>query len=338
MTEQELKACIKEGACNLYVLYGAESYLVEQYARLIARQTVEPAFDAFNLQRFDGQSLPMDRLEDAVETLPMMAERKCVLVRDMDVAAGGERLLALIRQVPESCVLVFWQMSTPPQKKAWQEFLAAAGETGTVVNFERKTTADVVKLLVSGAKRRGCVLSPEDARYLVEQAGNDLNLLLCELDKLTALAVEGVVTRAVIDAAATKNLEAKVFNLSRAILQRQAGQAYSLLHQLAQQREEPVVVLGTLSSAYADIYRAKAALAAGEPATAPATDFPKSYKGKEFRLRNAARDGSRLSVAAVRDSLEILAKTDAGMKTGGGDGWTLLEQAVARLICRAEEG
>lgn len=339
ITESELKNRIKEGACNLYVLYGEESYLTEQYARMIARQTVEPDFDAFNLQRFDGQSLPLEQLEEAVETLPMMTDRKCVLVRDMDVTADSTRLIALVENLPDSCVLVFWQMTLQPdKKKAWKDFLDAANKVGTVVEFARKTDGDVVKLLVSGAKRRGCVLAPEDARYLVEQAGNDLLLLLNEIDKLTALAGEGgTVTRDLIDKAATKNLEAKVFDLSKAILSRHGTRAYSLLHQLAQQREEPLVVLGVLSGAYADLYRVKVAVAAGQSTTAPADLFPKTYKGKEWRLRNAGRDAAPMSVAVLRDCLELLARADTGMKRGG-DGWLLLEQTVAGLLRRAREG
>lgn len=341
MTETELKNRIKEGSCNLYVLYGEESYLTEQYARMIARQTVEPDFDAFNLQRFDGQSLPLEQLEEAVETLPMMADRKCVLVRDMDVAAADSgRLLSLVEQLPDSCVVVFWQMTLQPEKKkAWKDFLTAAEKVGTVMEFARKTEGDVVKLLVSGAKRRGCVLAPEDARYLVQQAGNDLQLLLNEIDKLTALAGEGgTVTKELIDKAATKNLEAKVYDLSKAILGRRPAVAYTLLHQLAQQREEPVIVLSVLSGAYADMYRVKVTLASGQPATALGDLFPKMYKGKEWRLRNAGRDAARLSVATLRDCLELLARADAGMKSGSGNGWLLLEQAVAGLLRRAGEG
>lgn len=337
LTEQELKKRITEDTCNLYVLYGQESYLTEQYARLLARRTVEPDFEAFNLHRFDGQAVSMEQLEDAVETLPMMADRKCVLVRDMDVPAAGDRLLTLVEQVPESCVLVFWQMTLQPTtKKAWQDFLKTAEKHGAVARFDRKDTADVVKLLVAGAGRRGCTLSPADAAYLVEQAGNDLQLLLCELDKLSALAVEGVITRGVIDAAATKNLEARVFDLSKAVLSRRADRAYALLSLLKQQREEPVQVLGALSAAYVDMYRAKVAVNGGVPATAPVTVFKTTYKNKEFRLRNASRDAARLSVPHLRQCLEILARADRGVK-GGGDGWLSLEEAVTRLLQKAGE-
>ena len=340
MTETQLKDRIKAGDCPLYVLYGAESYLTEQYARKIADATVEPGMDAFNLQKFDGQTVTLSQLEEAVEALPLMAERKCVLVRDMDATgAEADRLLELISRLPDSCVLVFWQMTVQPdkRKKAWQNFLDQAEAVGVVVNFEKKTPTDAAKMLVSGAKRRGCQLDPRDALYLVEQAGNDLNLLLHELDKLCALATDGAITRQSIDAAATKNLETRVFDLSKAILRRDAATAYALLHQLAVAREEPVAILGVLSSAYADLYRAKVAATAGQPADSLAADF-KVYKGKEFRLRNAARDASRMSVAMLRDCLDILAKADTALKLSHSGDRTVLEQTVTQLIRRAGEG
>lgn len=338
MTESELKALIKEGTCGLYVLYGAESYLTEQYTRLIARHTVDEAFEVFNLQRFDGQTVTPEELAEAVEALPMMAEKKCVLVRDADAGGtDGERLLRLLDNLSPYCVVVFWQMSVQPDKrKGWAAFLQKAGEVGCVMNFERKTVADAAKLLMSGAKRRGCALSAEDARYMVEQAGNDLRLLLGELDKLAALAGTGAITREMIDAAGTKNLEARVFDLSKAILQGKAEQTYDLLNRLFILREEPVAVLGVLSAAFADLYRAKIAVAGGQTAESLAADF-KNYKGKEFRLRNAARDAARLRTETLRDCLAILAETDTALKSGGADGRLLLEQAAARLICRIGE-
>ena len=339
MTETALRQQLKEGPRGLYVLYGEESYLTEQYARLIARQTVDEAADAFNLHRFDGQTLSLEQLEETVEALPLMAERKAVLVRDMDVAGEDtERLIAMFSELPEDCVLVFWQMTVQPdKKKGWQAFLKAAEKHGTVVCFDRKTPGDVVKLLVAGAKRRGCTLSPADARYMLEQAGNDLNLLLNELEKLCALATEGVITRESIDVVGTKNLEARVFDLSKAIFRGNCQQAFSLLQQLFIQREEPLAVLGALSSAYADLYRARVAQAGGGSVEALAAAFPKAYKGKEFRLRNALREGSRLDTTALRKALEVLAAADRGLKTGG-DGRVQLEQAVARLLALTAQG
>ena len=69
MTETQLKDIIKSGKSNLYLFYGAEGYLVEQYARLVAKYTVEEGFDAFNLQRFDGKDATIEQLEAAATAL-----------------------------------------------------------------------------------------------------------------------------------------------------------------------------------------------------------------------------------------------------------------------------
>ena len=334
MTETQLKETIKNGSSNLYVFYGAEGYLTEQYARMVIRETVEEGFDAFNLQRFDGQEVSVAELEDAVEALPLMTDRKCVLVRDFDPCGSeSDRFLKLVEAVPDSCVLVFWQMTVQPdsRKNGWKSFLKIAGEQGVAMKFDRKDPSDAAKMLVGGAKRRGCRLDVGDALYLVEQVGNDLNLLIGELDKLCALAGEGgEITKRMIDAACPKNLEAKVFDLSKAILYRRRQEAFDLLYQLRVQREEPIAVLGVLSGAFSDLYRGKVASASGMPAEVLARAF-KSYKGKEWKLKNAVRDSARLSVDTLRRCLDILAETDTTLKLRSGDEWVLLEQTVARL-------
>ena len=333
MTEAQLKDTIKKGEANLYVLYGAETYLVEQYARLIARQTVEEGFDAFNLHRFDGQEVDAAQLEDAVEALPLMSDRKCVLVRDYDVAPDHERVMKLTAQVPDSCVLVFWYVSAQPdgRKNVWKEFLKQAEQVGVVMNFARKDVSDAAKMLAAGAKRRGCQLDVADARYLVEQVGNDLNLLLCELEKLCALVPDGVITRRHIDDACPKNLETRVFDLSKAILRRRADEAYALLHQLRVRREEPVAILGVLSNAFADLYRAKVAAAGGLTAESLAADF-KSYKGKEFRLRNAERDVRRLSTDVLRECLSAILDADLSLKSSRTAPRIVVEELLAKLL------
>lgn len=335
MNETQLKETIKSGSANLYVFYGVESYLVEQYARMVVRETVEEGFDAFNLQQFDGGEVSIAELEDAVEALPMMTDRKCVVVRDLDPCSGdADRLLRLMEQVPESCVLVFRQMTVQPDKRknGWKEFLKIAEKQGVVMHFERKDVTEAAKMLAGGAKRRGCRLDVADAHYLVEQVGNDLNLLIHELDKLCALAGEGgEITRRMIDTACPKNLEAKVFDLSKDILYRRRQQAFDLLHQLRIQRAEPVMVLGALSGAFSDFYRAKAAVASGMSAESMAAHF-KSYKGKEWKLKSAARDCGRQTIETLRTCLQILAETDTALKLRSGEEWVLLEQTVARLM------
>lgn len=143
ITESELKKQIKEGRLQrVYFFYGEETYLSGHYAAQIAAKAVGgDELAAFNLQKFDGRDCTMEELEDAAEALPLMAESKCVVVRDYDAAGGGaanqERLLRLVSDPPESCVLVFWQDAVEADVKKnakWKAFAAAVEKRALVWN------------------------------------------------------------------------------------------------------------------------------------------------------------------------------------------------------------
>ncbi len=343
--EDTLKQHIKSGELlPVYVLYGEEAYLVGQYASKLCRRAMDgdDELDSFNLHRFDGLKCDFNEIEDAAEALPLMAERTCVTVRDYDVGTGDghERLLALLKEPNESCVLIFYYDAvkvSATKNERWKSFLAAAEKSGAVVKLDKRTPEEVVRMLVSGATRRGCSMKTDTARMLLEWCGNDLNLLMCELDKLAALADGGEIDRALVEKAATRNLESRVFELSKAILKGQYTTAYDVLHALFAQKEDPIMINGVLASAWADLYRVKTAEAAGQQPTAVATVYA-GYKGKEFRLRNAARDAARLSAATLREGLDVLAEADRRLKFTPADNHVVLEETAARLILLTRRG
>lgn len=343
--EDTMKQHLKtEELLPVYVLYGEESYLVGQYADKLCRRAMDgdDDLDSFNLHRFDGLKCSFDEIEDAAEALPLMAERTCVTVRDYDVGTGDAhaRLIALLEEPNDSCVLIFHYDAvkvSPGKNERWKSFLAAAEKHGAVVKLDKRTPEEVVRMLVSGAIRRGASMKTDTARMLLEWCGNDLHLLMCELDKLAALADGGEIDRALVEKAATRNLESRVFELSKAILKGQYTTAYEVLHALFAQKEEPIMINGALASAWADLYRVKVAEAAGEQPTAVAAVYA-GYKGKEFRLRNAARDASRLSVATLREGLDVLAEADRRLKFTPADNRIVMEETAARLILLTRRG
>lgn len=322
---------------GVYLLYGEERYMTAHYVRRIV-ELVTGGDDAggFNCRRFEGSD-PFSAVEEAAEALPLFAERKCVIVRDPSMAAdAAERLTALVTALPDTCVLVLYFDTVMPdtKKAAWRKLTEACAARGYVQACDRKSDAEVVRLLTTGAVRRGCTISGGNASLLLQRVGNDLYLLMGELDKLAALAGEGgEITREHILSASVQNLEASVFRLSDAIVRGDFDGAFAIVNALWSHREEPITVLSALSGAYTDLYRAKALEADGVPLQTGIDTF--GYRGREFRLRNAARDSKRLSAAALANSVELLAKTDMAMKSAPGDRRIMLEQAVVELILLA---
>ena len=119
MEKAALKKQLKEKAFSrVYLLFGEEPWLVRHYASRIAKEAVV-ALEEFNLQKFDEEA-SVDQIAEAVEALPMMSERKCVLVRNYNAEANASqtaKMTELLADPPESCVLVF-ACRTKPKRPA----------------------------------------------------------------------------------------------------------------------------------------------------------------------------------------------------------------------------
>lgn len=343
LTEAQWKKAAEKGELSgLYFLHGEEKYILASYIKKLLHKLEGAPFADFNLHRFSGDGLSVDKVADAVEALPVMAEKRYVLVSDLDVeklpAKELAKLYELIEAVPESTVLLIYQPTLSMDVKkiaAWKKFLTAVNKAGTSVPVAKREGAELEKLLCAFAEKQGSSLTRGDAALLIQLCGKELHSLLKELEKLCAYVGKGAITRAHIQSMAVKNLETTVFMLSKALVSGQYDKAYSLLDLLFEQREEPVAILAVLSSAYVDMYRVRACVQSGRSPSELTAWFP--YKGKEFRLKNAERDMRGLSLETLRQSLEILLETDLGLKGSRTGARLLMETLIARLLLVAEK-
>ncbi len=332
--EKELREELKGELRPVYLLYGDEAYLTAKYADAIGKAAVVEDMGGFNLQKFDGETASAEQLEQAIDALPLMAERKCVIIRDLDFTddAVAERILPLIENPCETTVLVLMYMRLQPTGKqaVWKTLRDTAAKVGGVVKFTKPTATEIAATLCARAARRNCVLSSANANFLIEQCGDDVLLLCNELDKLAAIADGGEITAALIKKAATQNLEAKGYELTKAVLYRKSDEAYGILDILLGQREDPIAILAILIGAFVDMYRMKVAGVSAEEVHGA---FPQMYgKSKVSRLTFAARDAARMTPEQLCEKLEILAQADTLLKSSRANPRFVLEQAIAKLM------
>lgn len=335
--ETEWKQMLKNGDFpRVCLLYGSEGYLKQHYADTVPKKCVTPGMEGFNFKKFDfGDGATVSQVLDAAQTLPAFGGKMCVVVRDcpLDALSGDDKaqMDEFLADVPDSTLLLFWQdtVEVNPKKSAkWRSVLSTVNKIGVSVPLDKLDRTALCKLLQSGAKKRGCSLERTEAAYLAEIVGNDLNLLLGELEKLCNYKT-GEITRADIDAVATKSLEANIFDLSKALTAGNCARALEILHKLFAAKEKPEMILGTLVGAYVDMYRVKLSLNGGERAEYPAQFF--NYKGKEFRLRNAARDAAKMDIRQLRGCLDMLSAADTALKSGVADPKITLERLLVQL-------
>jgi len=163
----------------------------------------------------------------------------------------------------------------------------------------------------------------------VQSVGGDLNLLQNELAKLCAFA-NGEITRTHIDQVCIKSIDAKSFDMVKAVAAGNGTAALRLLDELFQQKVAPQMLLGSLVANYVDLFRASVALQSGKRAEDPAKLF--DYKGKTFRLQNAGRMAQRMNPVQIKRSLDLLDQADRRLKSSGMNDRLVMEQCVIGLL------
>lgn len=343
-TEADFAAKLKNYAPHrVYFLYGGQNYLKKLYVRKIVEKTVESALADFNLNRFDGGAVSLDEISDAVEALPVMAERKCVVVNDLDAAklsaAEQGKLKELLASPPESTVLVFTTSDVVPDMKKsakWKTFIKLVDAVGDVVELGSRTAGDNNRFLKAIAEKNDCTISTENCHSLTARCGDDMQVLQNEMDKLCAYRREGEITSKDIVLCAIPVLDASVFDLSKLILKGDYQNAMQNLSELLAMREEPVMILGALSASFIDLYRACVAATGGKTAAELCALFG-AYKGKEWRVKNAMRDCRHFTVKQLGGVLALLAQADYRLKSSRTDNIIILQETITRVFAQCQQ-
>lgn len=339
---KSFKEHLKKGELdNLYFLYGDESYILKQYEKKLISLAVSDDDKGFNFNLFDDRGFKVDLLADAVYLLPLMSDKKCVLVKDVDVnglsQSEFDKLKELVSDLPETTVVIFSCINTEVNLKTkWKSFISLCEKYGSVVEVKRLDRSDIVKIVCHNAKMDNGIISQATAGYLVDKSGGDINQILNELDKLLMFTSGSEITREHIDKLITSEIDSTVFELSKAIIKNNFNIAIEKLDALFYNKEEPVAIISAISMAFIDIYRIKCANASNKRTEDVLKDF--DYKGREFRLKYAADDSRRYSTGFIRKVLNELSSTDEALKSLKTDSRVLLEQMMIKIfIERAKE-
>lgn len=336
--EMTLKQQIREKRfMNSYLIYGDEPYLKQYYANLIPKKCVSPEMEGFNLRKFDAENgADINELIDSTDTLPAFSEYCCTLIKNFPLDAmyssDKEKFEAWLREMPETTVAVFWQDTTEinPKKNAkWKSVISLFSKYGAAVRLDRMDRNALCKTVISGMKKRNCEIDKTTAFYLIDTVGDDLNILLNEVEKLSNLKSGSAVTRDDIDKISVKTLQASVFDLSKSLIRGDLSKAMSILNKLLADKEKPEMILGALAGNFVDMYRAKVSVLSGKSA-----DYMKNfynYKNTEFRLRNAARDCSKLSLEQIKKCIQILSDADSRLKNRVTDERIILEKLLVEI-------
>ena len=328
-----LKKQLKEGAIgNLYVFHGEETYLRDYYLGQMKQKLLPAGMEEFNLHTINGKEFDLKTLAQMVDCLPMMSQRTLIVVNDYDLYKGDKGgLMAVLKDLPDYVCLVFVYDLVEYKADARTKLAGLLKEKGLVVAFNRQDQGDLVDWIARRFKALDHDIGTEDARYLIFLCGDLMTTLISEIGKIGAYATHRRVTRADIDAVATPQLDAVVFQMTDAIAAGDFDKAAAVLGDLLHMQEAPIKLLSVLGRQLRQLYTARLALEQrkGTKYLMDLWALRSAYPAE--RLMQSAR---RFSLGWCRWATLRCGQTDLAMKSTGADGEELLIALLMELAVK----
>lgn len=335
---QKLKDDLKNQSIGLlYVIGGEEAYLKQHYLKELVAQVVDENFRDFNYDEFEGNHLTIDQLITAVESYPAMAERRMVVVKDFDVfkppASWKEPLMEMLSDLPEHICLVFYYDTVEFNPDKRTKIYTQINKIGCIAAFSELNMHDLVPWVRRRVHALGKDISNDTCDYLLFLCGTSMTNLITEIEKACAHCATEEVTRINIDSVCSKVLDAVVFDLTDAIAERRFDRAILFVNDLISQKNEPIILLATVSRHLQRLYLSKLASQerGGQQELMQLLGTKSSYY-----MRKMCDAAQRMDLGWLRTALLHCADADIAMKTAGADRQKVLELLLLRIAAEIE--
>lgn len=324
----------KKQFAPFYLLYGTETYFINETIQLLTSEALEEEDREFNVVTYDLEEVYVEEVLEDARTLPFFGERKIIIIKSpLFLTAQKEKLEQNIKALEEYiaepspfAIIVF----VAPYEKLDErkKITKLLKKTAEVIETNAMQVQDVKKWIVNRAEEAHIDIEEAAAALLLELTGGNVTVLAKEMDKLTLyVGMGGEIKVDLVAELVPKSVEQNVFALTEKVVKRDIAGAMRILDGLFTQQEEPIKLLALLISQFRLLYQVKELQQRGYGQNQIA-----SHIGVHpYRVKLAMNQTNAFSFEALKKIIHELAEADYSMKTGKMDKRLVLEFFVMRL-------
>lgn len=321
---------------KLYVFFGEEKFLQELYIKKITELVPDAGFPEFNRFIIDGAEASLTDIADAVDTFPMMTDRKLIIITDSGAFAAKapaevkDYYTSLFERLTDDTVLVIRENETDKKSSVDKRSTVykSAKKHGLTVEFKNLSETDLVAWVIRRAHKAGKNISRQNAELLVSISEKGLGNIENEIVKLASYCDEEI-TEPIIKKLASKSFEAKIFDLSDHIMTKNADKAIALLESLKSDTSAtPIGILALLYSAFEKVLKTQLLM----KSNMSKKDIGASLSIPFWTVDKYITAAKGFSHSELIDLLILVPELDLSIKRGELDQWRAVEKLIYKGI------
>ncbi|MFA5114335.1 MAG: DNA polymerase III subunit delta [Candidatus Margulisiibacteriota bacterium] len=310
---------------QVYLFFGTEDYLIDERIKALRAA-------AGDHEQLDGANLSLETLSNALCGQSLLGGAKLVVIDEAKVAADDQPAVISILQNLAPGTTVVWRNPGIDGRTKLFKWIAANGQAEEFKSFAPWEQAALLRWVAAQSRQRGKAITESAARLLIEISGQNLRLLVNELEKLiTYLGDRPQIAEADVAALASPG-EASAFALLDKLRRRDLAGALALCGQLLQGGAELFGLLGLIATQYRLMLQIKALPGRpGDPG-----EIARRIKGSPYFIKKCLDGLERFSLAELKENMALLLETSMRLKSGEQQS-VQLEMLIAAL-CRSGSG
>ncbi|MEX2461775.1 MAG: DNA polymerase III subunit delta [Paenibacillaceae bacterium] len=308
-------------ALPIYVCYGTEKYLQQEFIAHLISKLVVPEQRQLAVSRYDLSETSLDTVLDDTETMPFLVEKKIIIAKNALFFTGAkestkvehrvERLLDYMKSPVDYAVIVFVVDTDKLDER--KKIVKALKDNQSAIPFLPLSVEDLTKWMIRRAEKLGVSFDDGAIDKFILYTGAQLQLITVELEKLSLfVGSNGCITGELIGQLVVRSAEQNVFILMDEIVKLHLDRALSILHDLFKQREEPIKILLLIARQFRMMLQIKELERQGYSQQ----QIAGSISAHPYAVKLASEQGRSYSLAKLSGLLSQLGELDYRMKSG----------------------
>ncbi|MCL4510270.1 MAG: DNA polymerase III subunit delta [Bacteroidetes bacterium] len=313
---------------QIYLIHGNEDYFISKAVDVLVKNAVEPDQRSFNLDIFDGSESTSEEVLSSMLSFPFVGERRLTVVKKFDKMDKKYRLdiTEHLSDLPESNIACFVTGEVKISEESYKK-ISSIAETLT---FNKLKGAELTGFLIEIAKSLDKELGARAADLLVELAGDSVGDLASELEKLSLYVSDN--PKIDIDDISTlvgKSRTFNIFELQRAIGQRNAQRAQQIASKMLGTGEKPVYMNFMLTRYFLNMLQVKHLMQKGMSPDKISSSVFGRWNPFINEYTSAARG---FSLSEIKNAIAVLLDVDHKLKTGGYEDTNAIVMIVSEIL------
>ena len=294
---------------NVYLLFGEEAYLKIQYKEKLIH-ALNPDDDTMNFSKYEGKGIEVREMIDLCETMPFFAEHRIVLVENSGFFKNKcDELADYMKEIPDYLRIIFVEEEVDRRNRMYK----AVKSCGRIVEFAKQDEKTLMRWAAGILAKEGRKIRPGDMELFLTKTGTDMGNIRMELEKLITYTMgKDVVTAEDIEEICTTRTENKIFDMVRAVTEKNQKRALDLYYDLLTLKEPPMRILFLLAKQYRQLLQAKQFAAAG----LAQTEIASKLGVPSFVVRNISTCARAYTISELEQAVEDFVDAEESVKTG----------------------